>query len=567
MDNLRFLLSLDDNCIDLIAIDPPFGKMLTFTSKPKPPITHAEKGEEIDLFLRHYPGKTEDDFPEPGEDTEVEDIWEWIRNVEREASHARFMRELRAEARAYDAQVDEAVEGDVPAPPLAVKLYRVIEASMVSVHEDMAAYIAFMAQRLVECHRVLKPTGSIYIHCDWKANSYLRALMDTIFGEGNMRNEIAWKKYVGRKNNAKLRFNTQHDTILFYAKSEKSTFHGVFIPHSEEEIAKKYNNVDEHGRKYRLSWGRAYQLRGEQKRIYLDESPGRAVSSLWIEDGLQLNTSSRERTGYATQKPIALLQRIIRASSNPGDTVLDVFAGCATTAVAAEIEGRNWLACDKAYRATTMIKRSFYQNARALAKKGESPYVLSWTTRTTSSAYGEEWNDEWERLSSQIIGPNDVSPREQQLPDLETARAEDRVRRPNVWSGSIPRQECKNLLIEWHGCCCWGCAKEPKLPDGRDDRDELEVDHIDPKSAGDGSEWGGDDELDNLALLCRRCNGRKSNKLTLDQLRADREAAGRVWKGGPLWQGHGGFVPYPSARGRARVYLKDRARQIGLSQA
>lgn len=95
----------------------------------------------------------------------------------------------------------------------------------------------------------------------------------------------------------------------------------MFIPHSEEEIAKNYNNVDEHGRKYRLSWGRSYQLRGEQKRIYLDEIPGRAVSSLWIEDGLQLNTSSRERTGYATQKPIALLQRIIRASSNPGVSV------------------------------------------------------------------------------------------------------------------------------------------------------------------------------------------------------------------------------------------------------
>lgn len=119
------------------------------------------------------------------------------------------------------------------------------------------------------------------------------------------------------------------------------------LPHSDKEIEKKYKYVDDAGRRYRLSWGRRYQLTGEQKRIYLDESPGRAASTLWTEDGLQLNTSSSERVGYPVQKPETLVERIIKASSNEGDLVLDAFVGGGTTPAVAQRLGRRWIAMDQ----------------------------------------------------------------------------------------------------------------------------------------------------------------------------------------------------------------------------
>ena len=212
--------------------------------------------------------------------------------------------------------------------------------------DGMGSYCQMMYERLIIANDLLAPTGSIYLHCDDTADAHLRMIMDTIFGTINFRNEISWKKYVGRKNNAKNKFNTQHDLLILYAKSDNATFHGIMLPHSEKEIENEYKYVDEEGRKYRKSRGREYQLQGIEKRIYLDESPGRAVSSLWIEDGLQLNTSSSERVGYPTQKPEALLERIISASSNPGDLVLDFFAGSGTTLAAAEKLGRRWIGAD-----------------------------------------------------------------------------------------------------------------------------------------------------------------------------------------------------------------------------
>ena len=194
------------------------------------------------------------------------------------------------------------------------KLERVILAAMTNSDKS---YLAYMAVRILEMQRILKPTGSIYLHCDPTMSHYLKLVMDAVFGKAAFRNEIVWRKYAGRKNNAKTKFSTQHESIFFYAKSAMAKFNGVMLPHTEKEIAAKYNHVDADGRRYRYAWGRQYQITGKNRKLYLDESPGRAVGNLWVEEGLQINTSSSERTGYPTQKPLALLERIIKASSDP----------------------------------------------------------------------------------------------------------------------------------------------------------------------------------------------------------------------------------------------------------
>ena len=163
MDNLPFLCSLNNACIDLIAIDPPFAANETFTNNPKPPISQAEFDEEVTLAKAHGVLHNEG----IGQ-TRVKDVWNWDEDV-----HP-----------AWKAQIED----DYP------KVFAVIQAVEACATENEAAYISFMAVRLIECHRVLKDTGSIYVHCDSHANSYLRMLLDAIFGSDNFRSEITWKR-------------------------------------------------------------------------------------------------------------------------------------------------------------------------------------------------------------------------------------------------------------------------------------------------------------------------------------------------------------------------------------
>ena len=228
---------------------------------------------------------------------------------------------------------------------------------------EMMAYLVYMAERLIEIKRVMKANGSIFYHCDANASAYIKVLMDALFKPDNFRNEIVWRKYSGRKNNAKRKFATQHDTIFFYA-AEGSQFHRQYEPHSAKEIAKKYKYTDEDGRRYRLSWGRQYQLKGEQRRIYLDESPGRAIGNLWVEDGLQLNTSSAEKTGWQTQKPRSLLHRVLAATTQEGDWVLDPFCGCGTTVVQAHLEDRVWTGIDVSPLALDIVERELHKSSK-----------------------------------------------------------------------------------------------------------------------------------------------------------------------------------------------------------
>lgn len=229
------------------------------------------------------------------------------------------------------------------------------------------AYLVMMAVRLVELHRVLKPTGSLYLHCDSTASHYLKIILDTIFGPDQFRNEIIWKRRQGMHNTS-CRFGSVTDTILFYSKTNSFIFTKQYGDHNPEYIEKFFTHYDEKGRRYRLAdlsnpadrpnlkytyKGYPYPTKGWavskermeemdkegklyfpsdpkgriQRKRFLDEIGGSAIESLW-DDIPPIHAHAAERLGYPTQKPLALLERIIQASSNPGNVVLDPFCGC-----------------------------------------------------------------------------------------------------------------------------------------------------------------------------------------------------------------------------------------------
>ncbi len=260
-------------------------------------------------------------------------------------------------------------------------------------HNDVSAYLVMMAPRLYQLHRVLKPTGSLYLHCDPTAAAYLKILLDSIFGPKNFRNEIIWKR-TSVHSDSKT-WSRVSDTIFFYSKSEAFTWNPLYQPHSDKHLEDKYQAEDESGRRYTLDnmtspnprpnlmyeWnGHAYPPNGwrysketmakldaegriwypEDKarrprlKRYLDEMPGTLHGNIWS-DINPINSQAAERLGYPTQKPVALLERIIAASSNPGDVVMDPFCGCGTAIVAAQQLGRAWIGIDVTPIATSLI--------------------------------------------------------------------------------------------------------------------------------------------------------------------------------------------------------------------
>ena len=284
-------------------------------------------------------------------------------------------------------------------------------------NSPMMAYLAMMAPRLVELHRILKPTGSLYLHCDPTASHYLKLLLDAIFGSTHFRNEIVWKRTSAHS--AARRWNDVHDIILFYAKSESYSWNQVLVEHSDEYAA-RYKNIDAGGTRWAddnltgpgvrhgdsgaewrgynptakgshwkvsnkaveaiLGAEKAAALSTTEKLDVLDSaglihwphsrsgqgsgfprfkrclSKGTSIQDV-IVDVPPINSQAQERLGYPTQKPVALLERIITASSNPGDVVLDPFGGCGTAAHAAQKTGRQWIAIDVTYLAINLIKR------------------------------------------------------------------------------------------------------------------------------------------------------------------------------------------------------------------
>ena len=222
----------------------------------------------------------------------------------------------------------------------------------------MMAYLTYMAERLAHMHRLLKPTGSIYLHCDPTASHYLKVLMDGIFGHANFRREVVWnlKTASGYKSqvNGYIR---GHDTILYYTHGERFTFNKCYLPHKPEYIA-RFRKMDSEGRRYRDD-------RPGNRRQYLDTTKGVALTDVWSDVmSFQQYSSAEELMGYPTQKPLALLERIIQASSNPGDVVLDPFCGCGTAVDAARRLKRHWIGIDISAFAIDLIRERRLKDSR-----------------------------------------------------------------------------------------------------------------------------------------------------------------------------------------------------------
>lgn len=352
-DNLSVLReSIPDASVDLVYLDPPFNSNASYNVLFRGP-SGNDSAAQIEAF---------------------DDTWHWTDSAE-EA----FGEVLRSGNGA------------------AAEMLRAMRSFLGE--NDMMAYLTMMAVRLLELHRVLKPTGSLYLHCDPTASHYLKILLDAIFGAKNYVNEISWHRTTAKsdyKQGAK-HFPRVRDIILRFKKEGKGdiVFHQPFGEYDEDYVKKKYTGVDPDGRRFMLdnltgpggaAKGNAYyEVKGvsrhwrysrenmerliKEGRIvqpkpggvprykrYLDEMPGVACSDAW-DDIRPINSQAQERLGYPTQKPVALLERIVAASSNPGDVVLDPFCGCGTTVHAAEKLGRNWIGIDVTHLAIGLIEK------------------------------------------------------------------------------------------------------------------------------------------------------------------------------------------------------------------
>lgn len=220
-------------------------------------------------------------------------------------------------------------------------------------------YVNWMRDRIEQCHRVLKDTGSIYVHCDWHAVYYLKVMMDKVFGQNNFRNDIIWH-YGQRTMHNRKKWNSKHDNILFYAKSSKTVIKNIVTePWTEEEIAKtraRKIQIDKDGRKF--IWDNRSVSKGyPPRKQYIDDivKKGKAIDDVW--DIPMILSTSKERLGYPTQKPVALLERIIKASSNLNDIILDPFCGCGTTLVASQKLSRRWIGIDVSRTACKLMSK------------------------------------------------------------------------------------------------------------------------------------------------------------------------------------------------------------------
>ena len=466
-DNLDILRGINSDCVDLIYLDPPFNSNRTYSA----PLDSAARGAEFDDVW------TLDDMKE-----------EWVDEVE-----------LRMPA-----------------------LFHLINGAKLAHGESMAGYLTFMSVRLIELHRVLKPTGSIYLHCDDTAVHYLKGIMDALFGWQYLRAEIVWRRTSAH--NDSRTFGRVTDRILFYSGQAGINVDDVRVPLDPDYVRQTYSREDERG-VYRLGdltaprlgtgetgqpWrghdpnksGRQWNapLRGHyaawieeavipgyrsvasplarldaldeaglihhppeggipRLKRYLGSNPGQAPSALWT-DISPVGAHARERTGWRTQKPVALLERIIKASSDPGDLVLDPFCGCATACIAAEMLGRKWIGIDIAPQAADVLRDRARRELQIPLDDGNGNGWEDWTPSIRTEPAS--------RTDLTLVHPTDLN-------------AE------------------KKLLYAAQQGRCIGCDYE--LPPH-----VLTIDHITPRSKG------GLDARGNLQLLCHTCNAVKGNR-------------------------------------------------------
>lgn len=389
-DNLSILREhVADESVDLVYLDPPFNSNANYN------VLFAEKSGEKSA----------------AQITAFEDTWHW--SIESE--------------KAFHETVTEGPQ----------KLAELLQAlRSVLGQNDMMAYLTMMAIRLAELHRVLKPTGSIYLHCDPTASHYLKVMLDTIFGAAHFANEIIWKRT--SSHNDPNRHGRIHDTILYYGKSSKRIWNRIYTALDQSYVDKVYVYEDEKGR-YRLgdltapgiskgitgqkwrgvdptSFGRHWrtttieleklvtenriQFKKDGKpsingyKMYLDDSPGLALQSIWSNIP-NVTGISNEKLGYPTQKPEALLERIIKASSNEGDLILDPFCGCGTAIAVSERLHRRWIGIDITHLAITLMRHRLHDAFRSEL----SPYEVIGDPKDLSSAkalaHEDRYKFEW----------------------------------------------------------------------------------------------------------------------------------------------------------------------------
>jgi len=349
-DNLDVLRGFAPETVDLVYLDPPFNSNASYNVLFKSP-----QGQESQAQIEAF-----------------EDTWHWGEQAERE------YRELLHQENT-----------DVAGMMTALRSFLG--------ENDMMAYLTMMANRLLKLHNVLKPTGSLYLHCDPTASHYLKVVLDGVFGKENFCNEIIWQR-TGAKAHAYKRFASGHDVIFFYTKTDAAVWNLQYAPHRKEYIESHYGQIEEAtGRHYTLGdllnpnhdrpnltyefppgsgqvrvwrWKKERMMKAlEDDRIYfppkggvprfkryLDEMAGTPFTTVWT-DIPPINSQAQERLGYPTQKPLALLERIINASSNPGDVVLDPFCGCGTALHAAQKLGRSWIGIDITHLAISLIEK------------------------------------------------------------------------------------------------------------------------------------------------------------------------------------------------------------------
>ncbi len=346
LEVLRDAAQFPDECVDLIYLDPPFNSNAGYNVLFK-----SGSGSGADASIEAF-----------------DDTWTWG-------------------ASAKEALMDIASGTNRPLTVMMQAMHSAIG------ENPLMAYLSMMAVRLVELHRVLKPTGSLYLHCDPTASHYLKLVLDAVFGAECFQNEVIWNR-AASKGHAFTRFPSSHDVILACRKSGSATWNPQYVAHSAGYVDSHYSKIEpETGRRYQLDNllnpnknrpNLTYEFLGITKvwrwtkermqaayeaglviqpspgsvpryKRYLDEQEGVPLTDVWT-DIPPLNSQAAERLGYPTQKPRALLERIIAASSNPGDVVLDPFCGCGTAVDAAQKLGRRWLGIDVTHIAIGMIE-------------------------------------------------------------------------------------------------------------------------------------------------------------------------------------------------------------------
>ncbi len=350
-DNLDVLRdSIASESVDLVYLDPPFNSQATYNLLFRSP-AGAGSQAQIEAF---------------------EDTWHWGQEAEKAFSQILQY-------------------GNTEAADL-LRAFRSVLGE-----NDMMAYLVMLTARLLELHRVLKPAGSLYLHCDPSASHYIKLVLDGIFGRENFKNEIIWQRshaHSDGKQGAK-HYGRVSDTILFYVKGDGYTFNPQFVAYDQAYIDRDYRHSDPDGRRWRLdnlqgpggaengnpvyevmgvtrAWrykesvmrgleaqGRIVQIKPglvPQYKRYLDEGKGVPLQNIWS-DMPGINNRSAEFLGYPTQKPVSLMERILVTSSNPGDVVLDPFCGCGTTIHAAQKLGRAWIGIDVTHLAISLIER------------------------------------------------------------------------------------------------------------------------------------------------------------------------------------------------------------------